>query len=133
VSKNFQHPGRVLGHFIKFLLVQKNNAAKHIGVSRATLFRIIGEEGRITVGVAMRLEQAFNVPALYWLQRQAEYDIEQARRSGAYAKIGKLKSVVEARDALALAENESIGTTNEWNVMQNTTKGAAPSRNYQTL
>ena len=104
MSNNVIHPGRVLRAFIEFLLLSKSSAASHLGVSRATLFRILGEDGRITTDVAMRLERAFHVPALYWLQRQAEFDIQQAANSGDYQGISRLKSSSETCDALSLAE-----------------------------
>lgn len=100
-----QHPGAILGHFIDYLLVPKKAAASKLRISRATLFRIIGEDGRITVDVAMRLERALHIPATYWLQRQMAFDIQQARRSGEYDDIKPVKSLAEARDALTLAEN----------------------------
>ena len=104
-----QHPGAILGHFIEYLLVPKKAAASKLRISRATLFRIIGEDGRITVDVAMRLEGALHIPATYWLQRQVAFDIEQARRSGEYDDIKPIKSLAEARDALTLAENAMSG------------------------
>lgn len=109
MAEQVQHPGNILGRFIEYLLTQKGQAAKHLGISRATLFRVLAEEGRITVDIAMRLEQAFHIPAAYWLQRQADFDIAQAKSSGQYRDITPMKSVIDARDALAMAECSARG------------------------
>tara|TARA_Y100001933_G_scaffold22317_1_gene19000 strand:- start:852 stop:1250 length:399 start_codon:yes stop_codon:yes gene_type:complete len=109
-SKNLGHPGSTLGQFIEYLLVPKGQAASHMGVSRATLFRILAEEGRITVDIAMRLEQAFQIDAGYWLKRQADYDVAQARESQRYAEIAPMKDRDEARDALMQAERVTFSS-----------------------
>lgn len=108
LTKNLGHPGSTLGQFIEYLLLPKGEVASHLGVSRATLFRILSEEGRITTDIAMRLEVAFQIDANYWLKRQADYDVAQARQSGRYSDIAPMASRADARDALIQAERQTF-------------------------
>lgn len=102
------HPGATLGRFIEYMLLTKAAVASHMGVSRATLFRVISEEGRITTDLAIRLERAFHIDAGFWLKKQADFDVYQARMTGQCAEVAAMKSAPDARDALALAERDVL-------------------------
>lgn len=102
------HPGATLGRFIEYMLLKKNDVATHLGISRGTLFRVIGEEGRITPDLAMRLERAFHIDAGFWLKKQADFDVYQARMSSEFKEVAPMKMAEDARDALAMAERDVV-------------------------
>ena len=56
------------------------DAAKHLGVSRKTLSKILNSRGAITPEMALRLEKVFKPSAESWLKQQTAYDLWQARQ-----------------------------------------------------
>lgn len=75
------HPGG----FIKRTCLEPLNltvteAAKHLGVTRQTLSRLINEECGISAEMAIRLSAAFGRDAEVWLRQQMQYDLAQAKR-----------------------------------------------------
>ena len=75
------HPGAILREDVfRPLHMTITAAAKHLGVSRKTLSKVINERGAITPEMAIRLEKAFKPSADHWLAMQAAYDLWQARQ-----------------------------------------------------
>lgn len=74
---NPPHPGEILGEeILKPLGISIVNAAKHLGISRKTLSKILHGRGSITPEMAVRLEKVFSNPsATVWLGMQNDYDL----------------------------------------------------------
>jgi addiction module HigA family antidote len=75
------HPGAVLlSDFIEPMGITRYRVAKSIGVQQRRIDEICAGERGITADTAVRLGLAFDVDPRFWLNLQAQYDIEVIRR-----------------------------------------------------
>ncbi len=75
-------PGEILEEeFMKPLGVSRADVARRLAVPPNRITQIINGRRVITPDTALRLEALFGWPAVYWLQNQAEYDLELARQA----------------------------------------------------
>ena len=78
--KNPPHPGRsVRINCIEPLGLTVTEAARKLGVNRATLSRVVNESAGISPEMAIRFEKAGWSDADTWLRLQAAYDLSEAR------------------------------------------------------
>jgi antitoxin HigA-1 len=66
-------PGELLKEFIGTRTIQE--VAEHIGVTRATLSRIINGRNGVTVDVSIRLGEALNLSPDFFSKAQLQYDL----------------------------------------------------------
>jgi addiction module HigA family antidote len=87
---NPAHPGEVLQE----ALAGRNitHVAKHIGVSRVTLSRVLNCRGAVTPEMSLRLSAALGTSPGLWFRMQAAYDLWQASRK----KLPKIKPLPKA-------------------------------------
>jgi addiction module HigA family antidote len=74
------HPGEVLRE--EFLIPLKLSAgavAAKIGVPRTRIERIATEQTAITADTALRLSKFFGTSAQFWINMQAQYDVESTQ------------------------------------------------------
>ncbi len=76
------HPGEILKELVlEPLGLLVTDAARHLGVSRKTLSKVLNGRGAITPEMALRLEMTFGKPnAAHWLRLQNAYDLWQTRQ-----------------------------------------------------
>ena len=75
------HPGSVLlADFIEPLGITRYRVAKAIGVQQRRIDEICSGERAITADTAVRLGLAFEIDPQFWLNLQAQYDIEVIQR-----------------------------------------------------
>jgi addiction module HigA family antidote len=74
---NPAHPGQVLRDFLEHHNI--THVARHIGVSRVTLSKILKCRTGITADMSLRLSAAFGTNLSFWLDMQSNYDLWQAR------------------------------------------------------
>jgi antitoxin HigA-1 len=75
------HPGSVLlADFIEPLGITRYRVAKAIGVQQRRIDEICAGERGITADTAVRLGLAFDIDPQFWLNLQAQYDIEVIQR-----------------------------------------------------
>lgn len=72
---NPAHPGLLVREYIGERSI--GLVAKHIGVARATLSRIVNGNSAITADMSIRLSEAFGVSPDLLLRMQAQYDLWQ--------------------------------------------------------
>ncbi|WP_216841034.1 HigA family addiction module antitoxin [Acidobacterium sp. S8] len=72
---NPAHPGMLVREYIGERSI--GAVAKHIGVARATLSRIVNGSSSITADMSIRLSEAFGVSPDLLLRMQAQYDLWQ--------------------------------------------------------
>ena len=73
------HPGRILKmHYLVPLSITITALAKHLGVSRKTVSKIVNEGGSITADMAGRLSITFDTSPDLWLNLQKNYDLWHA-------------------------------------------------------
>lgn len=73
------HPGRLIAADLESLGVSVAAAARHLGVTRQQLHRVIRGECAVTPDMAVRLEKAIGTSADVWLAMQAAFDLTKAR------------------------------------------------------
>lgn len=74
------HPGSVLlKDFIEPMGVSRYRVAKNIGVPQRRVDLICRGESAVTADLALRLAALFGTSAEFWVNLQAQYDLEQAR------------------------------------------------------
>jgi len=76
------HPGIHLKHEVERHELSKRQTAESLHIGRMTLYRVMKGEADITVDLALRLEAGFGIPAVKWLEMQADYDRWQNETSG---------------------------------------------------
>jgi addiction module HigA family antidote len=84
---NPPHPGEVLREYLGELTV--SDVAAHIGVSRATLQRILSGAASVSADMAYRLGAALGTSPDLWAGIQLEYDLYHAGKMKR-PKIGRL-------------------------------------------
>lgn len=70
---NPPHPGHVLRDYLGEVSV--TDAARHLGITRAALSRILNGNAGITAEMALRLSDALGTTPELWLGMQAQYDL----------------------------------------------------------
>jgi addiction module HigA family antidote len=75
---NPAHPGEVLREYMGDTPVTQ--AARHLGVSRVTLSRLLNGNSGISADMALRLSDAFGTTPELWMNMQVQYDIWKASR-----------------------------------------------------
>jgi antitoxin HigA-1 len=74
---NPPHPGELLDDYLDGLSIAE--AARRLGVTRATLSRIRHGHAAVTADMALRFADLFGTSAEYWLTMQTAYDLWTAR------------------------------------------------------
>jgi addiction module HigA family antidote len=74
------HPGSVLKDYLGSVTVSA--AAAHLGVTRATLSRILNGAAGISAEMALRLSDALGTSPELWIGMQSNYDLWQASKKG---------------------------------------------------
>lgn len=75
---NPAHPGKILAEFMGDRTVTA--VAKHLGVTRATLSRVLNGKASVSADMALRLSEAFGLEADMWLRLQIQRDLWVASR-----------------------------------------------------
>jgi addiction module HigA family antidote len=74
------HPGEILAGWIDDLGLSVTAFAKHLGISRIMLSRILNEHAAVTADMDLRLSEALGTSPGYWLQIQTQRDLWLARQ-----------------------------------------------------
>lgn len=75
------HPGEVLKEeFLEPMGVSVYRLSKETGLSQTRIGQIIKGERSITAETALKLGKFFSIPAEFWMNLQALYDIEEAQK-----------------------------------------------------
>ena len=73
------HPGEVLREeFLKPLKLTPYAVAAAVGVPRTRIERLAREETPVTADTALRLGKFFKTTPAFWMNMQAQYDLELA-------------------------------------------------------
>ena len=92
------HPGRTLAHYIADRSVTE--VARHLGVARPTLSRLLHGRAAVSMDMALRLAAAFKTEPDLWLRLQMQYDLW---------KVSKRKKVsVQPLDGLLAIQTHAI-------------------------
>ena len=75
---NPPHPGKVLREYLGSATVTV--AARHLGVTRASLSRILNGSVGISADMALRLSEALCTSPELWTGMQSQYDLAQVSK-----------------------------------------------------
>jgi addiction module HigA family antidote len=76
------HPGNVLlEEFLLPMELSQNSVARDIGVPPRRINEIVLGKRGITADTAIRLAKRFRTSEQFWMSLQAEFDLEEARKS----------------------------------------------------
>jgi addiction module HigA family antidote len=78
-NENPVHPGRTLARYLANRSVSE--VARHLGVARPTLSRLLHGRAAMSLDMALRLADAFKTEPDLWLRLQMQYDLWLASRS----------------------------------------------------
>ena len=70
---NPAHPGRLLAYYIGDRSVTE--VARHLGVTRPALSRVLNGKAGISADMALRISEAFNTEPELWLRLQVQRDL----------------------------------------------------------
>jgi len=77
------HPGEILKtEFLDELGITPYALAKHTGIDKGNLSRIINGKSAISADAALRLAKFFGTSAESWMNLQGYYDLEMAKDRG---------------------------------------------------
>lgn len=86
------HPGEILRELVLPKIdMPKTEIAEHLGISRQTLYDIIGEKQPVTPQMAVRLGKLLGNGPRIWLNMQAAHDLWHATREVDVSGIPTLK------------------------------------------
>jgi len=81
--KKPNHPGDLIRDCLDEVKISVTEGAKALGVTRATLSRLLNGKAGVSPEMAVRLEKALGSSAGFWLRLQLNYDLAQIQeRSG---------------------------------------------------
>ena len=90
------HPGEILREeFLTPMELSAYAVAAACGVPRTRIERIAREETPVTADTALRLAKYFGTTAAFWMNLQAQYDLEVAEDGNA----GELKRIKPLKQA----------------------------------
>lgn len=74
------HPGEILKDELKARHVSQRQFADIIGVSYSVLNEVVNGKRPLTTEYALKIEAATGIPAYIWVNMQAQYSMQAARR-----------------------------------------------------
>lgn len=77
---NPAHPGEVLTGWLDDLGLSVTAFAKHLGISRVMLSRILHCHAAISADMDLRLNEALGTSPGFWLRMQVQRDLWEARQ-----------------------------------------------------
>lgn len=83
------HPGEILKDELEARNISQRKFASVIGVSYSVLNEVINGKRPVTTEYALKIEAATGIPAYIWVNMQAAYNMQTARRDS------KLSAVLE--------------------------------------
>jgi addiction module HigA family antidote len=85
------HPGEILlEEFLQPLAITPYRLAKSIGVPQTRIAAILAGKRAVTADTALRLARFFETSPEFWLNLQSAYELQEARRQGLDAEIGRI-------------------------------------------
>ena len=90
------HPGEVLTEdFLNPMHLTPYTVAAKVGVPRTRIERLAHQQTAMTADTALRLGRFFGVSPAFWMNIQAQYDLERAEDRAA-ASLASIKQYVAA-------------------------------------
>ena len=107
---NPAHPGKILASYVDGHTV--GEVAKHLGVTRPALSRVLNGRAAISAEMALRIAKTFNTDPGQWVRMQANYDLWHARKKKINAHPLKVMLFNAEGEAIAHAKSLSPSQAN---------------------
>lgn len=85
--KNPSHPGEIVRQCLDELGLTVTDGAKILGVTRATLSRLLNGRASVSPEMAVRLSKAFGSTIGLWLRLQLNYDVALVEKTAAKIRV----------------------------------------------
>jgi addiction module HigA family antidote len=87
------HPGEILmEEFLDPMDISQNRLARAMGVPPRRINEIVHGKRAVTADTALRLARALGTTEQFWMGLQADYDLEEARKSSV-KELNKIENV----------------------------------------
>jgi len=73
------HPGQLIADEIEHRDIKQKDLADAMDISANILSEIIHEKRNITPAIAIKLEKALDIDAIYWMRLQVKYSIDKIK------------------------------------------------------
>ena len=74
------HPGIIISDEIEARSLKQKDLAKDMGISAPMLSDLIHGRRNITADLALKLESALDISAMFWMNFQSKYDLDKVRK-----------------------------------------------------
>jgi len=74
------HPGAILSDEIEARGLKQKDLAKDVGITTTMLSDLIHGRRNISADLALKLEGALDISAMFWMNLQSKYDLDKARK-----------------------------------------------------
>lgn len=88
--KNPSHPGEIVRECLEGLKLSVTGGAAALGVTRATLSRILNARAGISPEMAVRLSKAFGSTVSFWLRLQLNFDLAQVEKKASKIRVRRV-------------------------------------------
>ncbi len=78
--KNPSHPGEIIRECLEGTKLNVTEGAEALGVTRATLSRLLNAKSNVSPEMAVRLSKAFGSTVGFWLRLQFNFDLAQVEK-----------------------------------------------------
>lgn len=75
------HPGFLIKEEIEAREMKQKDLATAMGISVTVLSELINGRRNVTAGIALKLEKALDIPAIFWMDYQAQHDLDILRKA----------------------------------------------------
>lgn len=73
------HPGAIISDELEARELKQKGLAKNMAISASMLSDLIHGHRNITAELTLKLEGALEISAMFWINFQSKYDLDQAR------------------------------------------------------
>lgn len=90
------HPGYVLHLELEERQIKQSTLANQLGIAPSNMSGYINGKRNFTADFALKLEDVLAIPAIHWINLQANYDLTLARkrRDSNKLKLGKYAAIL---------------------------------------
>lgn len=94
--KNPSHPSEIIRECLEGNNLNVTQAATALGVTRATLSRLLNAKSSISPDMAVRLSKAFGSTVGFWLRLQFNFDLAQVEKRASKIHVRRINSPEQA-------------------------------------
>jgi HTH-type transcriptional regulator/antitoxin HigA len=80
------HPGEIISDEIRARNLKNKDLANQMTLSSTVLSDLIHGRRNITAELALKLESALGISAMFWMNIQSKYDLDRARKKSSLSE-----------------------------------------------